>query len=227
MFNYCVSITALGKSTPWGSREFQLMPMGSTGTIPEAGALSLWFKFDRGALTQFIQRLEFRIKDANYSVGVYNDYQYAECPYAFIKLAGVQESSPQIVEPTTWSHMYIVWDKNANLYDNRTLRFFLNGTEVAYSSTAILQGVPTLVGTVSAGYSLGGDIKLFVDNIKMWSHVPTEDPEFEYNSGTGREGAIHAIYASANDYAPALTGTNNGVGYFQAAYAQNDVRITI
>jgi len=49
----------------------------------------------------------------------------------------------------------------------------------------------------------------YSDNIKIWDHVVSEDPSFEYNSGTGREDALHEIYTSTGGYKP----INLDVGY--------------
>ena len=54
-----------------------------------------------------------------------------------------------------------------------------------------------------------------IDNIKIWNHVVSDSPDFEYNNGDGREDALHELYGPDNDYKPALDSTSDsGVGYY-------------
>ena len=52
------------------------------------------------------------------------------------------------------------------------------------------------------------------DNIKIWNHIVSEDPEWEYNNYEGREDAIHPIYGVESGYKPNLASPNSGVGYY-------------
>ena len=61
--------------------------------------------------------------------------------------------------------------------------------------------------------------RIYLDNLKIWNHVVTEDPEFEWNGGAGRENALHEMYGRDDDdpeydYRPKLTGPDGGVGYY-------------
>jgi len=113
-----------------------------------------------------------------------------------------------------WIHVYMVWANDRSLSGGKTIRIFINGQE--YFSTAELidtSGVIYFLGIMSIvlsdqyGYN-------YWDNIKIWKHVVSEDPSWEYNSGAGREDALHEIYGPDNGYRPLLTGPGNGVGYY-------------
>jgi len=116
----------------------------------------------------------------------------------------------------TVNHIYMVWDTSNNLTGGKSVRVFLNGTEILSTTDASL--VPT--GLFVIIYSVDGATSAGLSNIKTWNHVVTEDPSWEYNSGTGREDALHTIYGSANGYKPVLDSSSDpdsGVGYYYIA----------
>ena len=59
-----------------------------------------------------------------------------------------------------------------------------------------------------------------IDNLKWYTHNVTDDPEWEYNVGTGREYALHPVYGEDAGYMPMLS-DRSGVGYFFIPYIIN------
>lgn len=59
---------------------------------------------------------------------------------------------------------------------------------------------------------------LKIDNLKIWNDY-IDNPSFEYNSGTGREDALHPIYGAGNGYKPNLK-----VGYYKSSSSGNLVK---
>ena len=117
-------------------------------------------------------------------------------------------------------HIYIVWDYNKGLSGGKSIRVFKNGVE-NLSTTVTL---PTFTSNIIFRAYIWNSW-LGWDNVKIWNHVVTEDPAFEYNSGTGRESALHYIYGSANNYAPAITGAGNGVCYDWTSLPTDPVKL--
>lgn len=103
---------------------------------------------------------------------------------------------------TGFRHIYAMWDKDKGLNGGKSIRVFLNGTEILSTT----ENLPSMISTIpeahirNDGNSEG--VYTYIDNLKIWNHVVSEDPSFEYNSGDGREEALHAIYSSVNDYKP-------------------------
>jgi hypothetical protein len=121
------------------------------------------------------------------------------------------------------AHRYIVWDYNKGLTGGKSIIVYDNGVEIM-STTASLP-------VFSSNIRFSGYInitQLSWDNIKVWKEVVGNSSNYsswEYNSGTGRESALHYIYGSANNYAPAITGTNNGVCYDWTALPTDPVKL--
>ncbi len=128
-------------------------------------------------------------------------------------------------------HVYVVWD-NENGLGGNSLRIFVDGVNVL-SSSASLPDLSSLVyGLSYRAYvwtyiidtGATAESNVYLDNLKIFNHVVTEipssqpNPSWEYNSGAGRENAIHAVYGPdsnpAYDYMPKITGAGNGVGYY-------------
>jgi hypothetical protein len=98
-----------------------------------------------------------------------------------------------------WQHIYIIWDSEGNLSGGKYGKVFLNNSLIWSSSSILnLTGIISLYANVR---NMSLSTVLF-DNLKIWDHVVSEDPSFEYNSGAGREDALHEIYGASNDYKP-------------------------
>ena len=116
-----------------------------------------------------------------------------------------------------WKHVFLtVTSTNVSLWVNGSRLINYTGTFT--------------IGTVWFNFSsyqytnIGSTNNLF-DNIKIWRDALTI-PDLEYNSGTGREDALHEIYGSINGFKPNLV-SPGGVGYYKASGAGSLVRGTI
>ncbi len=123
-------------------------------------------------------------------------------------------------------HVYVVWDNEKGLGGN-SLRIFVDGVNVL-SSSASLPDLSSLVyGLSYRAYAwtfiinsgATAESYVYLDNLKIFNHVAVQDPSsqpspaWEYNSGAGREDALHPIYGLGSGYRPVLTAPG-GVGYF-------------
>jgi hypothetical protein len=126
-----------------------------------------------------------------------------------------QQDSYTITGDYNMHHLFVVWDDQNGLSGSKSLRVFWDGTEVlSYTGTLPSTTGYDMISMVSAYNYLGNHYQVIIDNLKYWHDDTIEDPSFEYNSGTGRELALHNIYGSTNGYVPQLTGASDGVGYF-------------
>jgi hypothetical protein len=110
-----------------------------------------------------------------------------------------------------WMHVYIVWDNNGGLSGGKYMKVFLNGTE-GLSRDESFAITEQFIG-LSAYVNNAGNCYAAIDNIKIWKHVVSEDPSWEYNNGDGIEDAMHSIYGPLTGYKPDLSATTSRVGY--------------
>lgn len=129
---------------------------------------------------------------------------------------------PEAITSTTIHHIYVIVDKDGGLSSGKTVRVFLDGVErcSTTSTPTTVTGI-TYFDIRAYCYYTGYSAWSTVDNIKIWDHVVTEDPSFEYNSGSGREDALHYIYGSGNDYKP----NNIDVGYHYTPHVADPAQI--
>jgi hypothetical protein len=127
------------------------------------------------------------------------------------------------VSLSAFHHIYAVWSKDNDLGSSKSVKVYIDGTE-QLSSTATLNNATSkspygYLRTYSLTNGIGaqwGTAHIWFDNVKVFNHA-IDDPAWEYNSGSGREDAIHPIYGSGANYKPLHTSTNSGgVGYFKA-----------
>jgi len=100
-------------------------------------------------------------------------------------------------------HIYIVLDSDSKLKEDKSIRVFINGIErLKYSGTKSWNygGVNIVLYGGTEAVSLEGSS--YIDNLKIWNDVVSQDPSWEYNDGKGREDAMHVIYGEKNDYKP-------------------------
>jgi hypothetical protein len=192
-----------------GIHDFYIYPLGNaSGTIPNKGTWSSWVTL---MPTGSSSATAFLLSDSS-------DFQVRYISNGSIQLwvggSMVDFTSTGEITVGVPVHIYVVWDDTGGLADSKTARVFVNGSEILSTTNAIpdVSGVTFLYRQEST--CVGGDnIVASIDNLKVWKHVASEDPAWEYNGGTGREEALHYIYGSANDYRPLLTGGVSGVGY--------------
>ena len=146
----------------------------------------------------------------------YNATCYCNTPFA---------DSPHDLSGSAFNHFYILLDSTGSLRSNTMkMRVFLNGVERLYTNTAFDFSSVNVEFSMSANnYTNTRSGNVQVDNIKIWDHIVSEDPSFEYNGGSGRENALHNIYGATNNYKPKLISLG-GVGYYKASGASSLLR---
>lgn len=92
-------------------------------------------------------------------------------------------------------HIYIVVDKDAGLNSGKSIRVWVNGSEILYSTeTFELGNINLSLRLDNIGTETGS---LFFDNLKIWNDA-IEDASYEYNSGTGNENLLHKLWFPQN-----------------------------
>lgn len=211
-----------------------------TNYINSAGA-NAWF-----SVIQLYARNYFEIGDIS-KVGVYVDdildmRQHAGVAQnictLYLVINGNVVSSVAITRGS-WNHIYLIWDKDKGLTGGKSVRVFINGTEVLSSTVTLpdLTNYIMRIYTYLYVYHYVDDNQFLAnknwsyaytrfDNLKMWDHVVSEDPTWE--SGVSKqEDSLHYIYGSANGYKPKLTGGAGGVGYYKSGGSDTYAKWTI
>lgn len=138
-----------------------------------------------------------------------------------------------------WNHIYLIWDKDKGLTGGKSVRVFINGTEVL-SSTATLPDLTNYIMKIYSYlyvYHYVDDNTFWTnenwsyaytrfDNIKIWDYVVSEDPTWE-SGETKSEEALHPIYGSTAGYKPVLSGGAGGVGYYKSGGSGTYAKWTI
>jgi hypothetical protein len=185
-----------------------LHPLGS-GQVFNTGTMSFWINMNDSFGVSQSCRIHFG--------GVSNYVLVADGKVALV-INGVTRLQRNLTLQNTgqWHHVYCIWDKDAGLSGGLRIRFFIDGIELL---TAVDDWS---MGSLYLAFFIGDtafvSVNIQIDNLKIWNHVVTEDPSFEWNGGAGRENALHVIYGADEDpeydYRPKLTGSGNGVGYY-------------
>jgi len=185
-----------------GANYFDLYPFGMSASVNE-GAFSGWYHPVCNGLVDFFITVCFG-GSAN-RVEVHQDH-------ADIYLNNVLASSVEM--PTiakSWAHVYVVWRKTQA---GSMVRVYANGqNRGSLSGLAQWIGGVVMVGTYSYGYYFNSIS--YIDNWKAWKEVVSENPNWEYNGGNGREDALHVIYGNDGNcgYRPVLA-SPGGMGYY-------------
>ncbi len=206
-FGNCIMMTGGASSL------VDLWPFGNAG-VSDKGTLSMWWNPNKpqSILTQLL-----RI----YIAGT-GTYIELTCEEIKIVVNGSLRNSGEGFDfKQQWNHVYLVWDLDQSLYGElKTIRLFVNGEEIGSCSDVWTSGTFSIRAESHTGI-VNCDNRL--DNLKIWKHVVSESPDWEFNpvgegTGLGREKALHAIYGPDSDpeydYRPHMTGSGNGVGYF-------------
>lgn len=189
------------------SNRIKPLSLRSGNDSPNKGTASFWVADKNNNINDgSIEFFNFVIGD--YTVKLQDVHGTGQTVQIFYK--GVSKSSASY----TWSshdsifqHVYIVWNKDGISAGSDIIKVYVNGTlRTSYDGTdGILN--PT-IGSTYLEYGvenlLAGNISQFVDNIKIWEDE-IDTVTWLYNSGTGRENALHEIYGSDNGYIPELT----------------------
>lgn len=190
-----------------------IQPFGTSTPLTNKGTVSVWIKNAFGGSGT----VQFGISASAMTLAFLENHQ----------INGSRINNAAITYDnlawTSMTHLYVVWDKDAGLTSGKSVRIFANGVEYVPYSSAFVVGSKYLNIYLYTSHSAAYTV---MDNLKVWNHVVSEDPSWEYNSGTGREDALHAIYGSGNGYKPSLTAPG-GVGYYKADSAGSFSKWTI
>jgi hypothetical protein len=145
-----------------------------------------------------------------------------------VKINGAVAASANIENGQSY-HLYAVWDSGKGLSGGKSMRVFLNGTEVI----ALANDLPPALESVQfensfTTYAAGGRApiggadgsgEVGFDNIKIWSTVVSESPLWEFQNNF--DDGLCPVYGLVNRYRPVLTRSNDGnpandggVGFF-------------
>jgi hypothetical protein len=214
-FNNSVAISARTTNTYGGIRLSE--------TTPSSGCLSFWVLAEN-ANKSIISINGIQSQDLMVGLRI-NFLNHTNAEYRLLTLVYKESGYTSYTHGLTsgWHHIYVVWDTAKSLTGSKSVRAFLDGTERCYLTVDI----PKVVNyPLQFTHNNSGQTSAAIDNIKYWPYVPSESPDWEYNSGTGRENALHTIYGSASDYAPVLT-SPGGVGYYKSGSAGSKAIIRI
>jgi hypothetical protein len=179
--------------------QVRMYPNGITTTL-DTGSFSGWVQ-------HYPDNNHFRIH-----FGGSDNYVKVETNLVSIYLSGSLVTSAAVsTDDSIFHKIYVVWDIDGSLTGGKTVRVFLDGTttEVCSTTSEWISGYCYLIGSVSeASDVLEKYNEILLDNFKVWNHVVTEDPSWDWGGGSGIEGALHSIYGS-NAVPGSLT-----VGYF-------------
>jgi len=133
------------------------------------------------------------------------------------------------LSPETWYHIYIIMDEAKGISGGKSISVLKDNVElISYAGDIDISGGK--ISIVNSTYSGSYSSLLSLDNIKIWNDVLDEDAAWLYNSGTGREQALHkTLYASGNNYAPLLDDSStpdSGVGYYYIPTANTPASLT-
>lgn len=183
------------------------LPLGASPVFDKM-VISSWVKV--APVNDMVFRYIFGLDWASYVGLMYSGGGWSHHLYVNGSLVSSDASSV-----SSFSHFYVVLSKNADLTGGKSIRIFLNGIEIMSSTTAFTPNINFLVHMLANNNSYPDTVSL--DNLKIWDHIVSEDPSWEYNGGAGREDALHEIYGSANGYKPVLDSSStpdSGVGYY-------------
>ena len=222
-FSNCIRAYAYNPPNSYARSALKIYPFGESFNIPQSGTISFWLKMNNVEvdisanphiyifgeyLSPICVDLYLIYFDSTYGWSQYNTYRiyYENDRKTPDDLAGLQHD--------IWNHVYIVW---GNLKDGKTLRLWVNGKNI----WDVTDPIPDLSGSQfyfvlqdrGGGYDIWKSY-IYYDNLKIWTHVVSEDPAWIYNNGNGMENALHFIYSEENGYRPKLIANGSGVGYF-------------
>ena len=192
-FNACVEFDGAG-STP---RVMNFYPFGNSSTTLNCGTISLWYSF----IGNGTRLIKIYLGSNCYIYLAYNHYAI------YYNDAVVDQASYASLVHPVFRHIYVSWKNDSNgLSDGTTIKAYTNGG-LPLTMTAQWNTVPLIIKLESASPT-------YIDNLKIWKNIVSESPDWEYNSGAGREDALHPVYGDASGYKPNLSSPNGGVGFF-------------
>jgi hypothetical protein len=195
---------------------WELDPFGASTTV-NSGTISYWTKMETNwSADGMTTQIHFG--------GSGNYVQLSGSTVAvYINGTNVIYANKSFVSPTPvlWHNVYILWDLGKSLSANTyRLRVFIDGEDQFPDNKKL--GADWIPGRFYVSFWTGASAYIYYsirfDNMKIWKHVVSEDPQWEYKNRTGRQNALHAVYGADDveeyDYRPKLTAPDGGVGYY-------------
>ena len=170
-------------------------PFGNAAYSPTLLTMSFWLKIDNNSG----EKPTFKV----YLNGSSNYIHFSWTGTAWehrLQLGGSSEDTDVTSLSGSFHHIYIVVDSAGGLATSKSVRVFIDGVEALSGTTTFSWDVLYLKFTTDVASSNPAD--LYIDNLKIWKEIVAEAPAWEYNSGTGREYALHEIYGSTDGYKP-------------------------
>jgi len=189
-------------------RDVRIYPFGKSYRAPDQFTYSAWAYVRSGGTYRPRFTLGFNGSDLWYTRGDTTSR---------INIMGATDAEDGTDIPSiAWMHLYVIVDKTGTQLGTagNTVEMYLDGA-LFLSTNSTLTNYDSIddfwygMQDPTANY----DPSMVLDNVKVWDHIVATDPAWEYNSGSGRENAMHTIYGSGNDYTPVLS-TTGGVGYY-------------
>ena len=177
-------------------------PFGQGYSGIEKGIISFWLRYEQNDGRRPEVKVYFNSN--TYTRIVWDGLS----PSNQLYVNGIYQSGDISHSFNTWVHVYIVWDNSCGLSGSKTVKVFFNNSEVLSSSEIF--AVDRLYLTFACVSGADKAANMLFDNLKIWNHVVSENPSWEYNNGDGIEEALHIIYGQTSEYNPG----NIQVGYF-------------
>ncbi|MBN1498442.1 MAG: Ig-like domain-containing protein [Spirochaetes bacterium] len=180
------------------------------------GTLSVWWR--PISVGQCRNEVYIYITNETYMQASYNPYGALNTVAIYCNSATPSAAVSGLITNEVWNHLYLIWDADGFEQDtSHRIKIFINDNEPVVTNDKIEGEYYFSVGVLSARNIGSGSSS--IDNLKIWNHVVTEDHEWEYKGGSGRENALHVIYGPDDidqecDYRPKLVGPDSGVGYY-------------
>ena len=194
-------------------RYYTLFPFGQY-SVEDIGTISLWQSLGAECSSEI-------------HFGGDNNYIRINRATVSLYISGVlyQSTSTGITSPYSLSHIYIVWDRNSTIDNGKYVKVFINNSERVASLASWVRGYffIKLLAEETAEY-------IKTDNLKIWRHIASPLPSWDYNSGDGYIDSMHEIYGAASNYKPILDSSSSpasGVGYYRENYDVDYVQITV
>lgn len=210
--------SAWGKTNNlWDTSLTLVKPFGDyKADFMSKGTLSVWWR--PISVAQCLNELYIYITDKTYIKASYNPWGTVNTVKIFCNSAAPSATRSGLITHEAWNHLYVIWDADGFEQDkNHHIKIFLNDSEPVVTTDEIEGQYFFSVGVLSQTNIGSGSSG--IDNLKIWNHVVTDDHEWEYKGGAGRENALHVMYGPDDtdqeyDYRPRLVGPDGGVGYY-------------
>jgi len=184
-------------------------PLGSSYTGNSQYTFSMWFNMNIGG-GQGPTYFHIGLNNASTTTITFSNDGESEWNNYIVIDGDVQpddDHSNLDIPGYGYAHIYAVIDESGGLSNNESVQVYINGIKVMSATKKFNSDMFRIVMVQSEG---GDNAYWLIDNIKIWTHVVSENPSWLYNGGSGRRDALHTIYGPANGYKPGSV----KVGYY-------------